>query len=57
MPTSRAMAVVDLPSVRVPHRPHTPRALVAAIAAVRRPVEPERVIVMMLAPVQVRSRG
>jgi len=50
-------AVVDLPVVRVPHRPHTPRALVAAIAAIRRPVEPERVIVMTLAPVPVRSRG
>lgn len=50
-------AVVDLPSVRILQRPHTPRALVSAVAAVRRPVEPERVIVMTLQPVPVRSRG
>ncbi len=49
-------AVVDLPtSFSAPH-PHAPQALVRAIEAVRRPVEPERVIVLSLAPVPVRSR-
>ncbi len=49
-------ATVDLPVALSLHRPRTPRALVRAIASVRRPVEPERVIVMTFAPVAARRR-
>ena len=49
-------AVVDLPTAFMAPHPHTPRALVRAIAALRRPDEPERVIVLNLAPVPVRAR-
>jgi len=37
-------------------RPRTPRALVKAIASFRRPIEPERVIVLRLVPVLARRR-
>ena len=36
------LAVVDLPGSAPRRRPHTPRAIVEAIAAFRRPIEPER---------------
>jgi hypothetical protein len=49
-------ATVDLPVAFTYRRPHTPRALVQAVAAFRRPIEPERTIVMTLAPVPARSR-
>jgi hypothetical protein len=49
-------ATVDLPVAFVDLRPHTPKALVGAIAAFRRPAEPERTIVMTLAPVIARTR-
>jgi hypothetical protein len=49
-------AVVDLPTSFMAPHPHTPQALVRAIAALRRPAEPERVIVLNLAPVPVRAR-
>jgi hypothetical protein len=49
-------ATVDLPVAIVVRRPHTPKALVQAIAAIRRPEEPERTIVMTLAPIAARSR-
>lgn len=49
-------ATVDLPVGRSLHRPRTPRALLRTIAAVRRPIEPERVIVMTLVPVPARRR-
>ena len=49
-------AIVDLPAAITDRRPHTPKALVAAVAAFRKPVEPERTIVMTLAPVTARSR-
>jgi hypothetical protein len=49
-------ATVDLPPALADLRPHTPKALVAAIAAFRRPVEPERTIVMTLAPATARPR-
>lgn len=49
-------AVVDLPTVSALRRPHTPRTLLRAIASFRRTVEPERVIIMTLAPVRARSR-
>ena len=49
-------ATVDLPAGTVERRPQTPKALVQALAAFRRPIEPERTIVMTLAPVAARSR-
>jgi hypothetical protein len=49
-------ATVDLPVAFTYRRPHTPKALVEAIAAIRRPVEPDRTIVMTLAPVTARTR-
>lgn len=49
-------ATVDLPVGLSLHRPRTPRALLRTIAAIRRPIEPERVIVMTLAPVAARRR-
>lgn len=49
-------ATVDLPEGTVDRRPQTPRALVQAIAAFRRPTEPDRTIVMTLAPIPARSR-
>ena len=49
-------ATVDLPETVIERRPQTPKALVQAIAALRRPAEPERTIVMTLAPVSARSR-
>ena len=61
------MATVDLPMApfHLPHlmlTPKRPRAFVKAIAshvalaAVRRPIQPERVIVMPLTPVPVSAR-
>jgi hypothetical protein len=47
-------ATVDLPVVFTYRRPQTPKALVEAIGAFRRPVEPERTIVMTLAPATAR---
>jgi len=49
-------AVVDLPMAAAVRRPRTPRALVKAIASFRRPIEPERVIVLRLVPVLARRR-
>jgi hypothetical protein len=49
-------ATVDLPVAFTYLRPHTPKALVEAIAAFRNPAEPERTIVMTLAPVTARTR-
>jgi hypothetical protein len=49
-------ATVDLPIALTDRRPTTPKAIVSAIAALRRPDEPERTIVMTLAPVAARSR-
>jgi hypothetical protein len=49
-------ATVDLPAGMVELRPRTPKGLAQAIAALRHPVEPERTIVMTLAPVPARSR-
>ena len=50
------MATVDLPQVLTLRRPHTPRALLRAVATMRRTIEPERVIVMTLQPVAVEAR-
>lgn len=44
-------ATVELPIVRQIHRPHTPRGLVRTIASFRRPLMPERTIVVTLPPV------
>jgi hypothetical protein len=49
------MATVDLPQVLTLRRPHTPRALLRAVATMRRTIEPERVIVMTLQPVTVET--
>jgi hypothetical protein len=49
-------ATVDLPAGPMELRPHTPKGLARALAALRRPVEPERTIVMTLAPMPARSR-
>jgi hypothetical protein len=49
-------ATVDLPVAFTYRRPHTPKALVEAITAIRRPAEPERTIVMTLAPATARTR-
>jgi hypothetical protein len=49
-------ATVDLPAGPVELRPRTPKAFAQALAALRRPVEPERTIVMTLAPIPARSR-
>jgi hypothetical protein len=50
------MATVDLPQVLTLRRPHTPRALLTAVATMRRTIEPERVIVMTLQPVAIEAR-
>ncbi len=57
------MATVDLPVGFSYHRPETPQALVklavravAAIPTIRRPIEPERTIVMTFTPVPARSQ-
>lgn len=55
-PALARSAVVDLPASAMSLRPRSPRGLIQAVAAIRRPVEPERVIVMRLAPVPARSR-
>jgi hypothetical protein len=62
-PELARMATVDLPAGFAYHRPETPKALVkvavralAAIPQIRRPIEPERTIVMTLAPVSARSQ-
>jgi hypothetical protein len=62
-PELARMATVDLPVGFSYHRPETPQALVkvavralAALPALRRPIEPERTIVMTLAPVPARSQ-
>jgi hypothetical protein len=44
-------ATVELPVVRQIHRPHTPRGLARTIASFRRPIMPERTIVVTLPPV------
>jgi hypothetical protein len=49
-------ATVDLPTSVTSRRPEIPRALVEALATLRRPHEPERVIVLSLAAVPVRAR-
>jgi len=49
-------ATVDLPAGPMELRPHTPKGLARALGALRRPVEPERTIVMTLAPMPARSR-
>jgi hypothetical protein len=51
-------AVVDLPAAPARRRLHTPLALLEAIGSFRRTAdaEPERVIVLTLAPVAARQR-
>jgi hypothetical protein len=49
-------AVVDLPLAVAARRPFTPRAVARAMASFRRPIEPERVIVLRLIPVLARRR-
>jgi hypothetical protein len=51
-------AVVDLPAAPARRRLHTPLALLEAISSFRRTAdpEPERVIVLTLAPVAARQR-
>lgn len=44
-------ATVELPVVRQIHRPHTPRGLARTLASFRRPLVPERTIVVTLPPV------
>jgi|GEM_PF-5194045 len=44
-------ATVELPVVRHIQRPHTPRGLARTIASFRRPLMPERTIVVTLPPV------
>jgi hypothetical protein len=53
------LATLDLPASHLPRRPRTPRGLVDAVTALRRPrsVEPERVIMMTLATVPARRRA
>ena len=47
-------AVVDLPAAHVIQRPHTPTGLVRMVASLRRPLEPDRVILpLALVPVTV----
>jgi len=68
-PELARMATVDLPmapghwlTTHAPH-PRSPRAFVkavgsvAALAALDRPMQPDRVIVMTLAPAPARNRG
>ena len=50
------MATVDLPHVLTLRRPHTPRAVLGAVARMQRTIEPERVIVMTLQAATVSSR-
>jgi hypothetical protein len=49
-------AVVDLPTAATARHPRSATALVKAVASFRRPSEPERVIVLRLAPVLARRR-
>jgi hypothetical protein len=56
-PALARAATVDLPeaprwSLRLP----TPRAILRTVATIRGPIEPERVIVLTLAPVPARRR-
>ena len=50
------LATVDLPRVLTVRRPHTPRAVLRAVARMQRTIEPERVIVMTLQPVAIEAR-
>jgi hypothetical protein len=51
------VATVDLPGeADATPRLRRPSALVRQLAALRRPIEPERVIVMTLAPARARQR-
>ena len=49
-------AVVDLPVAAAVRRPRAMRAVTRAMASFRRPIEPERVIVLRLIPVLARRR-
>lgn len=49
-------AVVDLPIAAATRRLRTPPVFAKALASLRRPIEPERVIVLRLAPVLARRR-
>jgi hypothetical protein len=53
-PDLARVATVDLPTSRM-HRPGAPQAVLRAAAALRRPAEPERPIILTLAPVAVRA--
>jgi hypothetical protein len=44
-------ATVELPVVRQIHRPHTPRGLARTLSSFRRPIMPERTIVVSMPPV------
>jgi hypothetical protein len=50
------MATVDLPRPLTLRRPHTPGAVLRAVASMQRTIEPERVIVMTLQPATVPAR-
>ena len=49
-------ATVDLPGGPTGIRLRTPRAVIRAVTSFRRPIEPERLIVMTLVPVPARRR-
>ena len=56
-PDLARVATVDLPDTgRARGRLRAPDAMTKAIASLRRPIEPERVIVLTLAPVPARRR-
>ena len=48
--------LADLPASAPTRRLQTPRSFVRAIASLRRPIEPERVIVLKLATASARGR-
>ena len=49
-------ATVDLPAAHVIYRPHTPTGLVRMVASLRRPLEPDRVILpLALVPATVTA--
>lgn len=55
-PELARVALVDLPASAPTRRIQTPRSFVRAVASLRRPIEPERVIVLKLATAPSRGR-
>jgi len=55
-PELARVATIDLPPASTRRRPTAPPSVARVIASLRRPAEPERVIVLTLVPVAARRR-